>query len=215
MKNKSILYILVILLLALPSLATIQSINYPAPNEIITETARIRLNVTSTPSSEVCWFTYNNVARNQTISCDGISLVDLPAASGTYNITVWDNATSSKTQNVTVIQNNSNIVLFIYILATISILAILFLTIYLLGRTATFETNIYDVSYSFVAYFALLISYQMSLEYSRVNFLLSWQELFINSSGWMMIVFSTASFIVCLIIRTTQKKNPKDKGSRY
>jgi len=77
------LILLVIFSLVFISLvnAGVDSINYPYNNDVLSYSARINLNVSSSASTG-CYFTYDSgtgsVAYNQSISCDGISLVNLP-----------------------------------------------------------------------------------------------------------------------------------------
>lgn len=192
-----------------PVSASWDSINYPYANDVLTYSARIPLNVSSTGSTG-CYMNYitsnGQVNNNQPILCNGITLVDLPSAEGTYNITVWDDAADSETIIVTVDKPSGILVTAIYVLTFGILLSMLFIFILVLSRTATARMTIYDVAKSWTAYFGLLVSYQLALEYANVPFVISWLDLIQSIGGWVMIALPLIGFFVTFFVKGTEKK---------
>lgn len=190
--------------------AAITSINYPHDNDVITHTSRINLNVSSSGSTG-CYFTYTSptgaVAYNQSIICNGVSLVNLPNAEGTYNLTAHDSAASTQTITVTVAKPSGILVTLIYFLTFFVLISMLFLTIINLAKLATFATTIFDIAISLSVYFGLLIAYQLVLEYSAVPFILNWLDLIQSIGGWVMVMLPLISFFVTFVVKGVQKKN--------
>jgi hypothetical protein len=185
--------------------ADVLSINYPAPNDIISQSAKIRLNVTSNGTSADCLFSYDNVS-NTSVSCNGISLVDLPNADATYRIRVTDGDGSFVDQQVTIMKPQGTTIFFIYTLTVIVLASIIFMIVLLISKLATFETNLYHVAISLVLYFVFLITYQLNLEYIAASFILDYITTFFSAMSWVLIVFPILNYVICLLVRTFQKK---------
>lgn len=221
--KKLYLFIFALLLINLGTVAaTVDSINYPHNNDIISYTAKIKLNVSSSGSTG-CIFNYVSslgaVPYNQTVLCDGVSLVDLPNADGNYNLTVLDDVGDSQTITIKVIKPNGILVAAIYTLTFFLLLSILFVFILNLAKLATTSTTIYDVAISMTVYFGLLISYQLIIEYSAVPFIIDWLDLIRSIAGWVLVMLPLISFVVTFFVKGTQKKKPLSVqeilGGRY
>lgn len=207
------LYLAIFLILFLSinnSSAAITSINYPYNNDIIPNTARIQLNISSSGSTG-CVFYYDTptgtVAFNQSIACNGVSLVNLPNAEGAYNLTVEDSAASTQTITVTVDKPAGILITAIYILTFFLFLSMLFLIILNIARLATFSMTIFDVAISLSVYFGMLILYQLSIEYINVPFFIGWLDLIqLGNIGWLFVAFPIIAFFVSFTYKGTQKK---------
>lgn len=206
---KKSLFSLILLLIILTSFAsaTITRINYPSDKEVISHTARIQLNISSSLSEE-CYFTYNNIAKNQSINCNGISLVNLPNADGRYNITVADNASSSITQEIIVIRPYGSLVTATYIFTIFLILLSFYWLAYTITKFAELSFSLKDFILSFGMLFAFLLDYQLVLEYVNVPFIINWLDLTLSACWWVLLPFSGIAFIVCAIVRAINKKKP-------
>lgn len=200
---QSFMLVLLLLLAITPVLASVDFIEYPAPNEIIYQSSRIKLNVSTTLGQD-CYFNYNNV-RNQTINCDGISLVDLPSGNGVYNITVGDNETSI-TQSVIVRRPSGDMVIFTYIFTFLIVATLLFYVIVLLAKLASFSIGIYDLAANYALYFGLLFCYQLALEYVPIPLFLDWVQFFMTNLAWTAIVLPGVGYLICFFIRLFSKK---------
>lgn len=206
-KHTSLLSLLIVLciLLSYSAMAVVQSINYPAPNDIISETARIRLSVTSTDTSSTCYFNYDNV-KNVSVACNGTTLVNLPNADNTYRIIVGDEDGSSINQQVTVVKAQGVLVTAIYILDIIIILACFFILIYTIDKFSQLDVTMIDLGMSWTALFGLFLSYQLSLEYLNMPFMLDWLNLILNTCTYSLGIISLIGFIVSAIHRATTSK---------
>jgi hypothetical protein len=186
--------------------ADVVSINYPAPNDIISQSARVSLNVTSNDSTSNCVFSYDNVS-DVPVSCSGVSLVDFPNSDGTYRIRVTDvDSGSFVDQQVTITKPGGGVVFFVYTLTVFVLSSIIFLIVFLISKLATFETNLYHVAGCVVLYLVFLITYQLNLEYVSVSFILSYINMFFSSMSWVLIVFPFINYVICLLVRTFNKK---------
>jgi len=190
--------------------ASMTSINYPVANDIISETARVKLDVSSSGSSG-CYFNYNNI-KNVSIGCNGVSLVDLPNGNGDYNITVGDNAGSSITQVVTVRRMTGSVVVFIYLISLIILMGIVFDVFYLLGKAVQLNVSLYDIGVSYALAFGLMIDYQLAVEYIRIPFLVDWLNICLTSSLWMLMVGGTGLFAFSFVKNLTDKNKPQKWG---
>jgi hypothetical protein len=210
MKTTLVFALLAALLLAGSVSSEVLSINNPAPNEVISETARIRLSVSSTETSSGCYFNYNNV-RNVSVDCNGTTLVNLPNADGVYQLNVGDSEGTGVTQYVIVKKPTGAIVVLVYTLGLGLMLALLFLLFRMIIRTALLEYNVYDLFTAWGVLFAYMITYQLMLEYVNASFIIGWADLFMNYGGfWILTTLSTTSYAICAIARATRKKRPGD-----
>ena len=187
--------------------AAITSINYPVANDIISETARVKLDVSSSGSSN-CYFNYNNV-KNVSVSCNGVSLVDLPNGNGDYNITVGDNSSSSITQVVSVRRMTGSVVVFIYLLSILTLMGIVFDIFYLFGKAVDMSVTLYDLGISYSLAFGLMIDYQLAVEYIRIPFLIDWLNICVTTSLWMLMVGGTSLFAFSFIYNYMKKNKPQ------
>ena len=197
--------ILFLAILTIPYLvsAQIDTIEYPANNEIITQSQNIKLNITSTAGSN-CYFNYNHV-RNVSVDCEGVTLINLPSGNGVYNLTVGDDD-NSITHVVTVRRPSGDIFLIVYVLTLIVILLLIFYLILLLAKLAMFTIGLYDVAISLGLYFTLLYLYQLAIEYMTITYFLDWLQLFIQILAWPTFILPLIGFVVCFIVRAFQKK---------
>ena len=197
----------VIIALFLPCLvkADVLSINYPAPNDIISESARIRLNVTSNGTSSDCLFSYDNVS-NQSVGCNGVSLVDMPNADETYRVRVTDDGGSYVDQQVTIMKPSATTVNFVYGLTIFLLCGVVFWIFYLIKRFAMTMIKWFDVAISTCIYIVFLIVYQLIWEYINVPFILDYMDLFFTGSIYVLLVFPLIGFFVCGSIRSMKKK---------
>lgn len=191
--------------------AGVDSINYPRENDIITYTARIPLNVSSTASTG-CYFTYETangiVPFNQSVGCDGVSFVNLPNSDGDYNITVADDGGSSITRKITIDKPSGILVTAIYVLTFLILLGMLFVFILNLAKFVTLETNIYNLAVSWTIFFALLIAYQLNIEYTAVPFVLNWINVIMMIGGFTLFLFPLIALIIIIFKKSTDKKRP-------
>jgi hypothetical protein len=186
--------------------AEIQSINYPAPNQVITRTKNVPLNITSDASSD-CYFSYSEGA-NVSVSCNGVTLVDFPSADGNYIIKVGDSSDNWIKQHVNIVKPSGAISAVIYFSVFALILLMFFLLFVLLVALAKFNVNIYHVMACWGSYFLFMFMYQMAMEYASMPFLLDWMDMILYVSGYMMIVGSLILYIVISSINSfIQRKN--------
>jgi len=188
--------------------ADVLSINYPAPNDIISESARIRLNVTSNGTSADCLFSYDNVS-NQSVGCNGVSLVDMPNADETYRVRVTDDSGSYVDQQVTIMKPSAITVNFIYGLTIFLLCSVVFWIFYLIKKLAMIMIKWFDVAISTCVYIVFLIVYQLNWEYINVPFILDYMNLFFTGSLYVLLVFPLVGFFVCGSIRSMKKKKKK------
>lgn len=207
---------LLMVLLLMPSLvsAGIESINYPAPNDVIPETKNIRLNLTSSLLTENCTFSYDGI-RNQTVACNGISRVDLPNADGAYQIKVTDGSGNSIGQYVFIEKPTGVLVLVIYGLSYFLIFGIVVSFLRLLLRLLLFKIGLSDMLISLGLYFLLLFDYQLVLEYINIPFLVDWLDLLIDWGGWISIIFALLFWIICVFVRAGKKKTKGNIGEEF
>lgn len=188
----------------------IESINYPHNNDIITYTNNIPLDVSSSGSTG-CYMTYTtstgDVALNQSITCNGISSIDLPNSNGVYNLTAWDDSANSQTITITVSKPSGILITLIYALSFVILLGMLFMFIIILGRFVMLDVTIYNVALSWTFYFGLLVAYQLNEEYAAVPFVLNWLDLIMSIGGWLLFAFPLIAFVISLIKKGTDKKN--------
>ena len=203
------IFILSIMIIGTAS-AGVDSINYPRNNDIISETARINLNVSSTAVSNcVFYYTTSNgaVPYNQSVLCNGISLVNLPNADGNYNISVQADGGSSVTNVITVDKPNGILITLIYVLTFFVLFSGLFFFVINLAKLATVSTTIFDVALSWSIYFGVLISYQMVIEYSNVPFIIGWLDLMRVIGGWVLFVLPLIAFFITFFFKGMKKKS--------
>jgi hypothetical protein len=211
MKHLFSSYILFLLVLSSLVSADILSINYPAPNDIISESSRVRLDVTSNGTSSNCYFNYDDI-KNVSIDCNGISLVNFPAKSETYRIRVGDDAGSYITQQVTINKENGVLPTVIIIFAIVIMMLMFFMFFHILGRLLVFEVGLYDAAITYVIIFGYFLVYQLMIDVVNLPFLISWLDIFKNISLWFMSIFTLIAYVVCFIYRVTTKKKV-DKNS--
>lgn len=185
--------------------ADVLSINYPAPNDIISESARVRLNVTSNGTSANCVFSYDNVS-NQSVGCNGVSLVDMPNADETYRIRVTDSAGSFVDQQVTIQKPSPVTSNFVYVLTILVLCGVVFWVFYLIRKLAEVNLRWFDVAISICFYIIFLIVFQLNWEYVNVPFILDYLDLFFDASIYVLVVFPLIAFFVCGSIRSMKKK---------
>jgi len=123
-----------------------------------------------------------------------------PAEAGYYRGEFIVN--SSGTENT-----KDNLVIFIYILAILSIGSLLAYLVIILGKLASYSIGLYDMAANYSLYFLLLASQQLALEYVAIPWLLNWLDLFISILGWTAIVLPSLGYFVCLFIRLFSKKD--------
>lgn len=191
--------------------ASVNSINFPYDNGIITYSHNVELDVSSTASSD-CVFFYETaggiIGYNQTVVCNGVTSVIFPSSNGIYNITVMDGAGSSQTNTVIIDKPSGILITLIYTLSFFILLAMLFIFVINLAKFAMLDTTIYNVAISWTVYFGLLIAYQLNLEYGQVPFVLNWLELIMSIGGWLMFFFPLLAFVISIIKKGFDKKQP-------
>jgi len=119
---------------------------------------------------------------------------------------VWDDGGSSQTIKITIDKPSGILISVIYVLTFFVLLSMLFLVIINLAKLATTSTTIMDVALSFTVYFALLIAYQLVLEYSAVPFVINWLDLIMSIASWVLVVLPLLSFIITFFVKGTQKR---------
>lgn len=203
------LFLTAVLLIGLSS-AAVSKINYPRDNDILIYSQGVNLNVSSSGSTNCVFFyatTTGIVPYNQSVLCNGLTLVNLPSADGIYNITVQDDAGSSQTNTITISKPSGILVTFIYAVSFLIVLSMLFIFILNLAKFIIADTTIYNVAVSWTVYFGLLISYQLSQEYLNIPLVMSWIDLFMSVGGWLLVVFPVIAFVVSFIKKGVDKKN--------
>lgn len=202
--------ILILLTLNLAS-ASIDSINFPYGNDVLTYSNNIPLDVSSSGSTG-CVFFYDSptgyVPYNQSIDCNGITYVNLPNADGVYNISVMDDATDSIQQTLTISRPSGILVTFIYALSIFLLGAMLFIFVLILAKTAVGDVTIYNLGLSWAFYFTLFATYQLILEYANIPFIVGRIDLLLTISSWLVVVFPVIAFLISVIIKSTIKKQP-------
>ena len=185
--------------------ATVLEISYPAPNDIISNSARVRLQVVSTGNSSNCYFNYDEV-YNQTVECNGTTLVNLPNADETYRIRVGDDAGSYVDQQLTVQKPSPNVTNFVMALTIIILCSLLAMIIYSIARFVKLETNIKDLIVSLCLALGFILVYQLNLEYINTPFVFDYLDLFMSNGLWILVVFMLVNYFVCATSRSFKKK---------
>jgi hypothetical protein len=186
-------------------LGDILSINYPAPNDIISTGSRIRLNVTSDGFSTNCYFNYDNVS-NQSVACDGVSLVNMPNADETYRIKVGDGAGNYISQQVTIQKPDGIMVMFVTLLTVVVLCVMIFMTVSQVVKLATFNMKMLDLVICLCLYLVFLFVYQLNVEYMSVPFIMDYLDLFLNWALYIFAVFAPMNYLICIIVRMFKKK---------
>ena len=213
MKSLTLIFVVLCLIcLSTGVLGAVETINYPAPNDIIPETARIRLDVSSDAADEGCVFSYDNV-KNVSVSCNGVSLVNLPNADGTYLLRVTNGSGSCVSQYVTVSKPSGAVVLFIYILSYFVIFGIGLALFWVLIRLVLLKCGLIYVAISLCLYFALIFDYQLALDYVNIPFLMSWLNLFQDIGLWTAVFIPLVLWLVCGLARTFKKGKKGNLGT--
>ena len=212
MDNKIIFYVCLCILLGAGislttpfSEATVLEISYPAPNDIISNSARVRLQVVSTGNSSNCYFNYDEV-YNQTVECNGTTLVNLPNADETYRIRVGDVEGSYVDQQLTVQKPSPNVTNFVMALTIIILCSLLAMIIYSIARFVKLETNIKDLIISLCLSLGFILVYQLNLEYINTPFVFDYLDLFMSNGLWILVVFMLVNYFVCATSRSFKKK---------
>ena len=212
MDNKIIFYVCLCILLGAGislttpfSEATVLEISYPAPNDIISNSARVRLQVVSTFNSSNCYFNYDEV-YNQTVECNGTTLVNLPNADETYRIRVGDVEGSYVDQQLTVQKPSPNVTNFVMALTIIILCSLLAMIIYSIARFVKLETNIKDLIVSLCLALGFILVYQLNLEYINTPFVFDYLDLFMSNGLWILVVFMLVNYFVCATSRSFKKK---------
>lgn len=207
-----IVALLCLICLSTGVLGAVNSINYPAPNDIIPETARIKLDVSSSAADTGCVFSYDNV-KNVSVSCNGVSLVNLPNADGTYQIKVTNGSGDScVTQYVTVSKPSGSVVLFIYLFSFFLIFGIGLSFFWTFIRLVLVKVGLMDVTIGLVLYFAILFDYQLALDYIGIPFLISWLDLTITIGMWTAALIPIVLWLICGLVRTFKKGTKGNLG---
>ena len=204
MKSFLNFYFVLLLLSSLVS-ADIVSINYPSPNDIISESSRVRLDVTSNGTSANCYFNYDDI-KNVSVACNGVSLVNFPSKSETYRIRVGDDAGSYITQQVTINKSDGVLPTVVIVFAIVIMMLMFFMFFHILGKLIVMEVGLYDLAITYVIIFGYFLVYQLMLDVVNLPFLLTWLDLFSKISLWFLSIFTLISFVVCFIYRATSKK---------
>lgn len=207
--NKFFLFPLVLACVLLGAglvLGTVEQIVYPAPNDIISESSRVRLNVLSSDNSSDCVFSYDDT-YNQSVSCNGTSLVNLPSVSETYRIRVTDSDSSFVDQQLTIAKPIGGVAVFVYALTLLVLIAWLYFFVLTIVKSALLEVGVYHLLAVIIVFFLFLFVYQLNLDYVNSPFILGWLDLFLNIFNYVILVFSFLSFVVCSIVRSFKKKN--------
>ena len=212
MDNKIIFYVCLCILLGAGislttpfSEASVLEISYPAPNDIISNSARVRLQVVSTFNSSNCYFNYDEVI-NQSIACNGTTLVNLPNADETYRIRVGDVEGSYVDQQLTVQKPSPNVTNFVMALTIIILCSLLAMIIYSIARFVKLETNIKDLIISLCLSLGFILVYQLNLEYINTPFVFDYLDLFMSNGLWILVVFMLVNYFVCATSRSFKKK---------
>jgi len=207
---KKLIFFLMLLILNLSVVnAAITSIDYPVDNGYITHTNNVALEVSSSGSTNcVLYYStqYGIVPENHSIACSGVTPVNFPSVDGTINITVEDDAGSTVTNTVIITRPGGLLVTFIYAFSILVILAIIFILVLNIAKLAVMDVTVYNVLVSLTAFFALLLAYQLNINYINVPFMTNWLDLFIDFSGWVMVVFPLIAFFITMFVKAVTKK---------
>ena len=185
--------------------ASVLEISYPAPNDIISNSARVRLQVVSSFNSSNCYFSYDEV-YNQTVVCNGTTLVNLPNADETYRIRVGDDSGSYVDQQLTIQKPSPSVTNFDMALTIIILCGLVAMIIYSIARFVKLETNIRDLIVSLCLAICFIIIYQLNLEYINTPFIFDYLDLFMTNGLWILVVFMLVNYFVCATSRSFKKK---------
>lgn len=101
---------------------------------------------------------------------------------------------------------------FIYALFILVGLAMIFSLFYIIAKFATVNMTLYDLLFSYGAYFTFIISYYLGSSYLVSTFTENMVESFIMPFGVTHIIVATLAFIVTFIYKGTTKKRPPKIG---
>lgn len=201
--RKKLLIILAISLLVFPIVnATINSIDYPYNNQILTSPT-IDLQFTKTGTIN-CYWNYNNV-HNNSVNCLG-DVIRLPQVTGNYTIYVLDNISSMQYVNVSLIlppENTQIVFMLLSVILSILMLLTLFNTI---GAMKVYDADLLDITYSFSIYFAVLMFNYFNMEFFGDELIDIITNRFMYVGVFSHLLFPVAAFIFSLIKQNLEFK---------
>lgn len=182
--------------------ATVDSINYPLDNDVLSYSSRIPLDVTSTGSSG-CYFYYEThkgyVYVNSSVSCNGETLVDLPNSNGNYTIYVEDNATSIQSVDVEVAKEGNFLLALFYAVFVFILISVITSIVTTIARLITFKYTPLELGISFGLYFVVLFLNWASIEYVRIPLITTFTDNFVAWLAFPLIILPTIALILSLI----------------
>jgi hypothetical protein len=192
--------------------ATVNSIDYPYNNDVLTYSSRIHLEVTSTAET-TCYANYNNV-HNVTVNCNGVTFFDLPNSNGNYTINVIGDSGSSKSVYVQVQKDRSILTSAFYIVFLLILMGIITIFVTTLGRMITFTYTLLELGTSLGLYFAVLFMYWVSIEYITIPFITDFTEKFIYWLGFPLILIPVIAMILSIFFGESKKAEQKINGGQ-
>lgn len=196
--KKLIIALLVFSLFFTPSASAAFTWDHPANNEILTSPS-IYLNVSG--NAQDCLFNYNNV-KNQSISCNGLTMIRLPAVDGVYNLTVFETfpGSSSQTRQIT-LHIPSGLTVTTYTILFIGLSFILvFLFLYAFGRLISLDFDLLDLCLNIGIYIALLMFQAMNLQYLGSEFINDWVLWIINYAIYTNVFLPIIAFFLTITL---------------
>lgn len=190
------LCILTLLSITLVS-GAVDSINYPYSGQNLTA-PKLQLNISTTGSTN-CYWNYNNI-HNETINCNDVSLINLPAIDGVYNITASDNTGSRQSVIVHLTQIEPEIKLFFFV-GFILLIVVLFWSVFnVIGHFVKLDCDLKDIIFAFSSYFVFLAYYGLLLEYFDNFLILQFSEMILDVGSYTHIFLPAIAFVVSFSI---------------
>lgn len=167
------------------------TINYPYNNDIVLGNT-IPLDINSASSN--CYFNYNNI-YNQSISCNGISNVDMPNAEGNYTLYVGDDVGETSI-NIILTLPDPNIIIFFSILIIAIVVLLLSSLLAIVYNLINWSLDGRDMTYAVSIYFGLFMIYFLANTYLGNQFIEEILLLFIQVGALTHIIIPIVGFFM-------------------
>lgn len=172
---------------------------HPQDHEILTSPGFF-LNLSS-GSAQDCSFNFNGLA-NQSVNCNGLTFIRLPAVDGTYNLSVFETFPAQIEYNHQItLQVPSGLLVTTYTVIFIGLCFILiFLFLYAFGRLISLDFDLLDLCLNIGTFFALLAYQAMNMQYLGSEFINDWVLWIIDKATWTNIYLPVLAFLLTITL---------------
>lgn len=203
MKKQVLLLALVVVSLMLVTTvsASVDSIDYPYNNQILTSPT-IDLEISTTGSTS-CYWNYNNV-HNESIACSG-GKIRLPTVEGNYSIYVSDDTGDSKNISVSLVYPNGFVIIFFNFVFIFICFEMLGLLLWTLLHFIEINIDAKDLILNISSYFGVWAFYILGLEYLGNPFISDFTLFLIEVGAITTVLIPIIGFVVSYVKQNTTK----------